>query len=81
VVTAGGTEKNGKGSDFTVVKLDAVNGQELWRRSSSNTIADSWDWANAVAVDALGNVVAAGASGNDFTVVKLSPDGDTADKR
>lgn len=81
VVAAGGTQNNGTSSDFTVVKLDGLTGQGLWHRVTSNTIANSWDWANAVAVDVVGNVVAAGSIGNDFTVIKLSPEGDTAHTR
>jgi hypothetical protein len=32
-------------------------------------------------VDVLGNVVAGGSTANDFTVIKLSPEGDTANTR
>jgi uncharacterized delta-60 repeat protein len=79
VVSAGYTQNPNTGIDFTVVKFDGASGQELWRQVIDGSGADSYDFydsANAVAVDSLGNVVAAGTihntgTGNDFTVVKL----------
>jgi Putative Ig domain/PQQ-like domain len=73
VVAAGYTSHN-----FTVVKFEGVSGAELWRKDIHGNGTDGYyNQANAVAVDAAGNVVAAGMTGNtetgpDFTVVKLS---------
>lgn len=75
VVAAGFTENTGAGLDLTAVKLDGISGQELWRRNINGT-NNGDDRALAVAVDAEGDVVAAGVTRNtgtfdDFTVVKL----------
>jgi Big-like domain-containing protein/putative pyrroloquinoline-quinone binding quinoprotein len=77
VVAAGVIVEEGMGPDFAVVKFDGASGTELWRRVINGTLSGSVDQANAVAVDAVGNVVAAGFTSNsgsteqDFTVVKL----------
>jgi hypothetical protein len=79
VVAAGTTQNLNAASDFTVVKLDGATGANLWREVVIGN-ADGWDSANAVAVDAAGNVVAAGYTGDrfsisvgyDFTVVKFT---------
>ena len=76
VVAAGFTQNVGTGHDFTVVKFDGVSGVELWRQEINGTRTNSNDQALAVAVDAGGDVVAAGftqnvVTGNDFTVVKF----------
>jgi uncharacterized delta-60 repeat protein len=80
VVAAGFTENGATSYDFTVVKLAASNGVELWRRVSHGTATPSGsklEEAVAVAVDAQDNVVAAGTTQNtgsffDFSVVKLN---------
>jgi hypothetical protein len=79
VVAAGYTENQYSGIDFTVIKFDGTSGQELWRQVIDGSGADSYDFhdsANAVAVDAAGNIIAVGhiynaATGTDFTVVKF----------
>lgn len=65
-------------TDFSVIKLNGVNGTELWR-NVLNGAANRSDAARAIAVDATGNVVAVGYTqtvetppSHDFTVVKLS---------
>jgi len=63
--------------EFTVVKLSAASGAQLWRRIIKGTASRDVDVADALAVDAAGDVVAAGAVENretfrDFIVVKLS---------
>ena len=72
VVAAGATDNAATGTDFTVAKFDGASGQELWRQVITGS-AD--DWANALAVDNFGNVVAAGytcsATDCDFTVIKF----------
>ena len=78
IVAAGVTENIGTGRNFTVVKFDGASGVELWRQVLLGTagIASFNDMANAITVDAAGNVVAAGATANsgtgrNFTVVKF----------
>ena len=80
VVAAGFTTNTGTGSDFTVAKFDG-NGTLLWQQKLNGTSgANSTDEARAVAVDNLGNVVAAGlttntGTGTDFTVAKFDGNG------
>ncbi len=76
VVAAGFTTNTGTLRDFTVVKFSGADGTELWRQVINGTANDN-DEALAVAVDAAGNVVAAGRTRNtatlgDFAVVKFS---------
>lgn len=69
--------------DFTVVKLSGADGSILWQQEMDGTdtrSAPGMEEALAVALDASGDVVAAGyvdnkGSGEDWAVVKL--DGDT----
>ena len=74
VVAAGFIMNSGGTLDFAVVKLDGASGAERWRQGINGT-ANGSDAAVAVAVDAAGDVVAAGTTRNsgtlDFTVVKL----------
>ncbi len=80
VIAAGFTQNTSSGLDFTVVKFLGTTGVELWRRvldgNGTGGGFNDFDSANAVAVDAAGNVVAAGFTSNggasDFTVVKLA---------
>jgi hypothetical protein len=77
VLAAGLTANRGSFTDFTVVKLGGTNGAEQWRAVLTGTQNRRDDQASAVAVDAAGDVVAAGwtsnaGSGLDFTVVKLA---------
>jgi hypothetical protein len=78
VVAAGFTGNSGTGADFTAVKLSGPSGAEQWRALVDGA-GEGADQANAVAVDAAGDVVAAGGISNtgtpllprpDFTVVK-----------
>src|SRR5262249_5741609 len=82
VVAAGSTTNNSTGHDFTVIKFDGGTGAELWRQlindadGNANVLRDSPE-ARAVAIDAQGNVVAAGSTTNngtgpDFTVIKFN---------
>ena len=59
VFAAGFLTNSGTGSDFAVVKLSGANGAELWRRVVNGAI-NAADFANAIAVDAAGNVFAVG---------------------
>jgi cysteine-rich repeat protein len=75
VLAAGWLLNNSTGREFTVVKLDGTNGLEAWHQEINGS-DDDRDEANAVAVDAAGDVIAAGSVDNDptrgdFTVVKL----------
>ncbi|MBI3512076.1 MAG: hypothetical protein HY064_15570 [Bacteroidetes bacterium] len=67
VYACGFTESNGQGSDMFLVKLDLL-GDSLWTRTY-NYLANENDIANAVAVDAGGNVVITGQSDNDSTLI------------
>ena len=61
VVAAGQTVNAGTGDDFTVVKLDGNSGVERWRRIiDCGRGAGLKDEAMAIALDAVGDVVAAG---------------------
>ena len=75
VVAAGFLWNVGTGEDFTVIKLDGVSGAERWRQVIDGP-THGQDVANSVAVDAAGDVVAAGwlttpGAAADFTVIKL----------
>jgi outer membrane protein assembly factor BamB len=78
VVIAGVTMNSGIPQDFTVLKVDGDTGAQLWRQDIHGTaaITQGSDGAHAVAVDAVGNVFAAGeltnrGTGADFIVVKF----------
>ena len=75
VVAVGTVGRTGLDRDFFVVKLSGADGAERWRRTINGS-DNRDDMALAVAVDAAGNVVAAGLITNtgtdaDFAVVKL----------
>jgi outer membrane protein assembly factor BamB len=83
VVAVGAVTNPGTQADFTVIKLNSATGVELWNQTLNGT-ANGFDRANAVAVDAAGDVFASGflantATGSDFTVVKF--DGRTGAER
>lgn len=77
VDAAGNVFAAGQGGDsFRVVKLD-TNGYRIWDYSSPRGQSEgnpglSLDSANALALDAEGNAVAAGEIGDDFAVVKIA---------
>jgi hypothetical protein len=68
VVLAGNVSNAATNGDLLLMKLDADTSAELWRREID---AAGNDAANGVAVDAAGDVVAAGTLGVGFSVVKL----------
>src|SRR5262245_14202702 len=57
---------DGKSTDFTVAKFDGASGQELWRRVIIET-GNAFGQANALAVDAIGNLVVVGKT-NDRVI-------------
>jgi hypothetical protein len=61
-IAAGHMQEGGGGieEDFAVVKIRGTDGQELWRFVFDDPSAGSREYANAVAVDANGDVIAAG---------------------
>jgi hypothetical protein len=67
--------------DFTVVKLHGQDGAEVWRQEVEGTQSGGVDEARAVAVNGVGDVIAAGSIRNtgtdsDLTIVKfLGADG------
>ena len=75
VLAAGFVVNSGATSDFTVIKFDGANGNELWRQSLNGSSSAS-DEARAIRVDSADNVIAAGFMSNsggfrDFTVIKF----------
>jgi hypothetical protein len=77
VLAAGFTTNTGTSADFTVIKLSGANGTVLWDQRIDGTAVNAFDRALAVAVNASGDVVAAGFTDNintglDFTVIKFS---------
>jgi hypothetical protein len=83
VVAVGRVTNTYPQADFAVIKVNGASGVELWRQTLNGT-ANGPDGANAVAVDAAGDVFAAGflentTTGSDFTVVKF--DGRTGAER
>ncbi|HTM08917.1 MAG TPA: PQQ-binding-like beta-propeller repeat protein, partial [Verrucomicrobiae bacterium] len=75
IIAAGLLANSATGKDFFIVKFDA-SGNELWRYTLNGS-ANTDDQANGLAVDASGNVFAAGnvtntGTGSDFAVVKVS---------
>lgn len=82
VVAVGDTQNAGTCRDFTVSKFAAANGSVLWRTAISGSFAGSTDLGRDVAVDANGNVLAAGQTENadssqDFTVAKFDGENGT----
>lgn len=53
-------------TDYLTMKLN-LNGDTIWTRTYNYTIADAYDQANALFVDAAGNVYVTGQSDNDST--------------
>src|SRR5262249_23008850 len=79
VVAGGSTINTGTTVDFTVSKFDP-HGTLLWLQNLHGTAISIGARAHSVAVDNLGNVVAAGGTVNigtdfDFTVAKFGPHG------
>jgi uncharacterized delta-60 repeat protein len=78
-VAAGSTANAGADHDMTVAKF-GPDGLPLWVRSFHGS-ANGFNEADSVAVDAQGNIAAAGRTQNDganldFTAAKLDPEGD-----
>jgi hypothetical protein len=78
VVVVGSLGNTGTAPDFGVVRLAAADGVEMWRATYDGTAASS-NMAEAVAIDAGGEILAGGfvgnvATGRDPFVVKLGPD-------
>lgn len=76
VFAAGFLSNAATGRDLVVVKCAGATGNELWRREFDGGDGSA-DRANAIAVDASGDVIAAGrlatvAVEDDFTVLKLA---------
>jgi hypothetical protein len=74
-IVAGSVSNTGTGSDFLVSRLAGLDGSDVWRRDLDGT-SGFGDEARDVAVDSIGDIVAAGRLDNtgtfwDFTVVKL----------
>jgi hypothetical protein len=75
-IAAGYLNNSGTSWDFTVMKLSASTGTEIWRAEVDGSSAEA-DQASAVTVDGSSNAIAVGHlasadSGWDFVAVKLS---------
>jgi uncharacterized delta-60 repeat protein len=77
VYVTGASDNTGSNSDYVTIKYDA-DGNELWVASYNGT-GNSIDAANALAVDALGNVYVTGFSfgngSNDYITIKYNTTG------
>ena len=83
VVAAGRLQATDTTTAFTVIKFDGATGAERWRQVITGTVSPGNNGAQAVAVDAAGDVVAAGrlqitGTTTAFTVIKC--DGATGGK-
>lgn len=64
-----------RGYDYTTIKYDS-NGNQLWVKTYNEPgHVSSTDIANAIAVDAYGNIHVTGESRDDITTIKYDPDG------
>ncbi len=78
-VVAGYTRNSPGSTDFSVFKLSGASGAEVWRLLLQGAVG-GFEFAQAVALNANGDVLAAGATHNfdasmsDFTVVKVRGD-------
>lgn len=61
--------------NFATVRLNGVDGSEIWQReiNGNGTYTNHWEMANSVAIDSNGNVVVAGVTSNNSP---LTPDVD-----
>jgi uncharacterized delta-60 repeat protein len=78
VHVTGGSARPGTGADFTTIRYSPA-GETLWLRRYDGP-ANGADWANALALDAAGNIYVTGSSQGtttdvDFATVKYAPDG------
>jgi outer membrane protein assembly factor BamB len=75
VVVTGASQNDSDNSDYYTAKYAAANGALLWEHRY-NGPAEAYDFADAIAVDASGNVVVTGQSGNgtdtDFYTAKYA---------
>jgi len=79
VYVTGGSWGSGTSDDFATIKY-YPNGDTAWVRRYSG-IGSSQDYANAIAVDSIGNTYVTGlSSGTDWDIatIKYFPNGDTA---
>jgi hypothetical protein len=82
IYLAGSVEQSSSNITFSVVKLDS-GGSLVWRHNYSGSRGGVGGFAQAVTLDAAGNVYAAGgissdpfsSTSHDFLVLKLGPDG------
>lgn len=80
IVVTGYSYGSGSSSDFVTIKYNA-NGDSLWLKRY-NGASNGFDIANAIAIDASGNICVTGqsfgsTSAADFATIKYKPNGDT----
>ncbi len=73
VFVVGYTGNSSGGNDYLILKYSST-GARLWTRTYSGP-GDSYDFAQAVAVDVDGNVVVTGSSDDDYVTLKYSSTG------
>jgi hypothetical protein len=78
VYVTGGSQGKATGKDYATIKYDA-NGNELWAKRYNGPAGED-DGANALAIDASGNVYVTGesngsGSGGDFATIKYNASG------
>jgi uncharacterized delta-60 repeat protein len=72
VLVGGALQNRAEGFDFVVLKLAGANGAEIWRAQPAATVADAFNVATAVAVDADDNVTATGSFDDAFAVARFA---------
>ena len=73
IYVTGGSFSGSMKRDFTTIKYD-TNGNELWV-ARYNGPENDYDYPNAIALDAMGNVYVTGSSTNGYATVKYTADG------
>ncbi len=78
VIVAGGSAGSGSNSDYTTIKYNPL-GDSLWV-VRYNGLSNGVDWANAIAVDDMGNIYVTGGSAGsgldwDYATIKYDSSG------
>ncbi|UOQ64717.1 SBBP repeat-containing protein [Hymenobacter volaticus] len=75
VYVTGYSNGRSTGEDYATLKYDGASGQQLWVARYSTGSGFSTDEANALALDALGNIYVTGSSQDDYATIKYSSSG------
>jgi hypothetical protein len=71
VIVAGSANRSATDADYYTAKYAGANGALIWDRRY-NGPSNAYDYASAVAVDAIGNVSVTGGSGSDVYTAKYA---------